>query len=241
MVQALCWLLPPSVLKNMILRWFGHDISPTASIGPTVVLNVGHVSIGAEVRISLFNVFRGLSNVILEDHVIIESWNWISAHPLFQEVDPKAGTLFVANHGKIGSRNYVDCSGTIVVREHARVGGNRCLLQTHQANQQSSQVGVGRITVGHHSVVGSCAVLLKGSFLPDQSMLAANSTMTHRTGIEGRRGLYAGTPAVWKRETGGAYFEGSAAYDITDAVADEPMGILAADVVERSSTSADSL
>jgi len=231
LLQLICWLLPPSALKNKLLSRFGHDVDPSASIGPTVLLNVSRIKIGAHVRISLFNVFRDLGNLHLEDFAIIESWNWISAHPLFQQSDKDAGTLFLGNHAKIGSRNYLDCSGTIIVREHARVGGNRCLLQTHQADQESSRVNVGRITIGHHSVVGSCAVLLKGAFLPDQSMLAANSTMTHRTAKEGKRGLYAGSPAAWKRDTGGAYFEGDAAYNITDTVADEPMGVLPEDLL----------
>lgn len=229
LIQLICWLLPPSVFKNRILTRFGHRISLSASIGPTIVWKVKRVDIGDDARLGLLNVFRGLTQVVLEERVIIESWNWISAHPVFQELDPEAGTFFMANHAKVGSRNYLDSSGTIIIREHARLGGNRCLLQTHQADQIHSRRNVGRITIGHHSVVGSCAVMLMGAFLPDQSMLAANSTMTHRSGQDKKRGLYVGSPATWKRETSGTYFEGSHAYYMTACHIEGPMGILVED------------
>jgi acetyltransferase-like isoleucine patch superfamily enzyme len=228
MLQTIVWLLPACLLKNIILRRFGHTISASANIGPAIVIRVGNFMIGDDARIGLLNVFRGLSTVRLDGHAVIESWNWISAHPAYQKVDPKAGTLFVGYGAKIGSRNYLDCSGTIVMRPYSHVGGNRCLLQTHEPEFVRYRQTVGRITVGRHSMVSSCAVMLKGAYLPDKSLLGANSTMTGAAGADGKPGLYAGSPAVWKRETHGEWFERTT-HQMDEHIVEGVMGILPED------------
>lgn len=228
MIQIFCWLLPASRLKNRLLRLFGHDIHPSSHIGPNLVVGVVKFEIGQDVAIGPFNVFRGLGLVRLSKYSIINSWNWISAHPIYQKVDRDAGTLFLGTCARIGSRNYLDSSGTIVVKAFSYVGGNKCLLQTHEPHFANDQQSVGRITVGHHSMVGSRAVLLKGAALPDESLLAANSTLVRGSG-NGRKGLYAGSPAVWKRDTEGDWFSRDT-YCMTGHIIDEPMGVLPDDL-----------
>jgi acetyltransferase-like isoleucine patch superfamily enzyme len=230
-LELVCWLMPPFALKNRLLARFGHDVASTARIGPTIAVDVMKFSIGEHVRIGLFNVFRGMSEVRMEDYAIVDSWNWISAHPSFQQLDPKAGTLFLGVRARIGSRCYVDCSGTVIIRAFAEVGGHRCLLQTHEIDYERKVQTAGRITVGHHSFVGSCAVMLKDSVLPDQSLLAANATMTRGSAVEEKRGLYAGSPAKWKRETTGDFFD-DVTYWTVDNVVDGAMGVSDEDVDE---------
>lgn len=228
--QSPFWLLPASSLKNRVLGLFGHQIAGTARIGPSIVVGVRHIKIGEYARIEIFNVFRGMSVVQLGDYAIVESWNWISAHPIYQHIDAGAGTFYMGFRAKLGSRNYLDCSGTIAIRPYGTVGGNRCLLQTHQPDFEHDRQTAGRITVGRHASIGSCAVLLKGAFLPDRSILAANSTLTADASRERRPGLYAGSPAKWKKELGGAWFERHS-YEMTDHVVDEPMGVTADDSI----------
>ena len=115
-----------------------------------------------------------------------------------------------------------------MIKAFSYVGGNKCLLQTHEPHFATDQQSVGRITVGHHSMVGSRAVLLKGAELPDESLLAANSTLV-RANKELRKGLYAGSPAVWKRETEGEWFSRNT-YTMGGHIIDEPMGILPGDL-----------
>lgn len=207
-IQALFWLLPPSRLKNAILRRFGHVIADSASIGPILVMNVRRFEIGDNVRINPGNVFKALSLVRLDAGAWIASWNWISAAPEFQLIDPGAGTLHMQDSAKVGSRNYLDCSGTIIVRQHGWVGGNRTFLQTHEPDLENMRQTAGRIVIGHHSLVHSCSVLLKGAYLPDQSVLETNSTLLPAPkDVEPRRGVYGGSPAKWLGETSGKWFE----------------------------------
>ncbi|MDQ1584210.1 MAG: hypothetical protein QOF36_2264 [Microbacteriaceae bacterium] len=227
MLESLCWLLPPSKLKNRLLRRFGHVISAEANVGVVIVIGVGRFELGRGSTINYFNVFRGLSTVRMEDHAEVGSFNWVSADREFQSIDPEAGTLFLGYCAKIGNRNYIDNSGTVVVREYGGIGGNRCLIQTHQPDYVNCRQAVGRVTVGHHSSVGSCAVMLKGAFLPDQSVLAANSTMTGQSSAERKSGLYGGTPAVWKRDMSGRYFDRIG--KVSERIVDARMGILEED------------
>ncbi|ULE33618.1 hypothetical protein [Mycobacterium sp. IDR2000157661] len=194
-----------------------------------MVRRVACLEIGDDARLGLFNVFSGLRMVHLDRYAVIESWNWVSANPAFRQVNPQAGTFFLGYSAKLGSRNYVDASGTVVLRDYAAVGGHRVFIQTHEPDFKLYLQRVGRITVGHHSLVGSCAVMLKDAYLPDQSLLAANSTMTSASARDRKRGLYAGSPAVWKRETIGRYFD-RLERSMTEFAVDGPMGVLEEDL-----------
>jgi acetyltransferase-like isoleucine patch superfamily enzyme len=227
-IQILLWLLPASRLKNRLLNRFGHDIDPSAHLGPNLVVGVRKFQIGANAAIGPFNVIRGMGLVRMSEYAIINSWNWISAHPIYQTIDCEAGTLFLGTCARIGSRNYLDSSGTIIVKAFAYVGGNKCVLQTHEPHFATDEQSVGRITVGHHSMVGTRAVLLKGAALPDKSLLAANSTLVSGKS-DGRPGLYAGSPAVWKRETEGDWFSRNT-YTMGGYLINEPMGVLPNDL-----------
>ncbi|MDT5091128.1 MAG: hypothetical protein QOH60_491 [Mycobacterium sp.] len=220
-LHILVWLLPPVALKNKLLRRFGHNVSPTASIGPVLVSGAGRFEIGDGARINPFNVFKSMGLVRLDEQALIASWNWISAAAEFQELDPQAGTLHMQRASKIGSRNYLDCSGTIIIRQYAWVGGNRTFLQTHEPDLVNERQTAGRIIVGHHSLVHSCCVLMKGAYLPDQSVLETNSTLL--AGEDRRRGVYAGTPAKWKADTEGKWFDRTTVV-IGDTIIDGPMG-----------------
>ena len=224
MLELLCWLLPASRLKNAILQRFGHQISATARIGPTVVLGIRRAEIGENVQILPFNVFKGLSLARLDDDAVIASWNWITAATEFQQIDPQAGTLHIKHAGKIGSRNYLDCSGTIILGPYCFVGGNRTYLQTHEPDFERERQTAGRIEIGDHSLVHSCAVVLKGARLPDRSVLEANSLlMATKNNEERRRGVYAGSPATWQGETHGAWFERTDLVMAADII-EGPMG-----------------
>lgn|GEM_PF-972312 len=200
LLELLVWLLPSGRPKNALLRRFGHRISANASIGPILVLNVRRFEIGQNVKVGPFNVFRGLSLVRLDNYVMINSWNWISAVSHFQDVNPKAGTLHMEYAAGITSRHYLDASGTIIMKPHSRLGGGRTYIQTHEPDFDNNLLRVGTVVIGYHSLVCTCAVMLAGAQLPDQSLLAANSTMLASRDGELRPGLYAGSPAIWRRE-----------------------------------------
>lgn len=220
-LELLCWLLPASRRKNSILRKFGHDISDEARIAPVIVAGVGRFEIGPNAQIWPFSVFKGLSLVRVAEFGLIKSWCWISAAREFQAVDPRAGTLDLEFGSGVGARSYLDCSGAIIVHPYANIGGNRAFVQTHEPDLVNERQTAGRVEIGHHSLIASCTVLLKGAYLPPQSVLAANSTLL--ASDERRSGVYAGSPATWKRPTTGHWFERTDHF-MTEHIVDAPMG-----------------
>jgi acetyltransferase-like isoleucine patch superfamily enzyme len=224
MLEFLSWLLPPSRLKNAILQRFGHSISPTASIGPIFVFGVDRFELGEDVRIWPFSVIKGLRLVRLDKEATIRAWNWISAAAEFREGDPQAGTLDLGYGSGVGARHLLDCSGAIILQPYANIGGGRSILQTVDFDSIHERQTAGRIVLGQHSLVGSRAALLKGAYLPDQSVLASNSVLYAPTTDEPQRqGLYAGAPATWRAETRGAWFDRIDPL-ITEHIIDGPMG-----------------
>lgn len=224
LLQTACWLLPASKRKNRILGRYGHQIPASARIAPNLVLGVKKFELGENCALGPFNTFKNNSLIHLEDEAGIGSFNWISAHPAYQELDAGAGTLVMGYGARIEGRNYFDCSGTIEIGAYSAVGGQRCTLQSHEPDMRAMVQTVGRITIGHHSLVGSNAVLLKGANLPPQSVLAAHATMLFRGQPNVESGVYAGTPAKRIGDIGGAWFERTK-IPITDIKIDGVVGV----------------
>lgn len=238
LLHALVWLLPASNIKNRLLRAFGHEIGASARLAPSIVIGLGRFRIGEQCSFGAFNVFKGTSLVYLEDEAGIASWNWISAAPAYQLIDPGAGSLIMFHGARIEGRNYLDCSGTIEVGAYSAIGGQRCLLQSHEPQFVGPRQRVGRIVIGHHSLVGSCSVLLKGAELPPQSVLAAHSTLIGRKLDDPKSGVYGGTPAKYLAPTQGEWFERSV-NAITDYAVDGVMGLApkpSVDEIDRAAT-----
>lgn len=230
LAEMLVWLLPPLRVKNRLLGLFGHTIHPTASIMPIIAIGVRRVKVGAGCKIGLLNTFRGLRLIELDDESLIESWTWISAHPIFQTLDDQAGTLYLGFGSKIGSRCYIDCSGTVVVRSYAALGGHRCVLQTHEPDLDAAEQTVGRITIGSRSLVSSLTVMLQGAFVPPNSVVGAHSTVLAGYDETSPSGLYVGSPAKYKRELTGAWFDRDFV-TMRDHRIDAQQGVLTADRV----------
>lgn len=218
------WLLPASGLKNRLLRNFGHEIAATARVGPTIVLGAGKFVIGNDCYFGPFNVFKHTSLVYLEDEAGIRAWNWISAAPAYQTLDPGAGSLVMLHGARIEGRNYLDCSGTIEIGAFSAIGGVRCLLQSHEPDLSAPKQVAGRVVVGHHCIVGSCAVMLKGAELPPQSVLAANSIMTGKRLDDPKPGVYGGCPAKYLAPASGKWFERTI-NPMTEVAIDGVMGL----------------
>lgn len=95
------------------------------------------------------------------------------------------GNLTIHAHGKVTSRHH---TAGLTVGEFASVAGHESYLVGAQ--------------VGARSFVGArCTVLAD---LPERSVLAAGSTHSESAS---RPGLWAGSPAAWKKPLSGAWFD----------------------------------
>lgn len=199
MIEMLVWLLPSSALKNKALRMLGHDIAPTAHIGPVLVLNVGRAVIGAGATIAALNSFRSLRLLRLGNGATMGSFNMVSAHPAYQALHTDVGSLIMGEGAALTSRHNVDCSGIVRIGDMAAVAGQRTTILTHEIDIVLNVQSAGQVVIGERSAVLTNCVVLKGATLPPQSLLTANSMLIRSRELNPAPGIYGGSPAQFIR------------------------------------------
>lgn len=199
MIELLVWLLPSSALKNKLLRMFGHDICPSARIGPVLALNVGCAVIGQGATIAALNIFRSLRLLKMGDGATLGSFNMISAHPAYQALHPDVGSLIMGDGAAITSRHNVDCSGIVRIGDMSAVAGQRTTILSHEIDITVNLQSAGQVTIGERSAVLTNCLLLKGAILPSYSLLTANSMLIRSRELNPAPGIYEGSPAQFIR------------------------------------------
>ena len=200
-LSLLVWLLPPHPIKNRLLRLLGNDLAADVRLGPTLVLGCGHFTVGDGAAISSFNLFRNLSRVELGPMTYIGGFNQFTAAPAYQKVHDWAGALVLGEQAVITNRHYFDASGRIELKPYAGIGGIRSIFQSHEIDLVENRTTVGVVEVGENAMTATKVLLLKGARIPAKSIVAAGSTVTAaREGDELKSGIYAGSPARWRKE-----------------------------------------
>ena len=116
----------------------------------------------------------------------------------------KGGQLEIESGVLIGAGSLISCHGKIKIGKGSMLA-EYCLL--HDNNHKFSLRGVpiadqgfnvGSISIGSNCWIGSRVTILMDAFMEDNVIVAASSTV--RKGVLRSNSLYAGTPAVFKKE-----------------------------------------
>jgi acetyltransferase-like isoleucine patch superfamily enzyme len=201
-LSLFAWLLPNSGFKLWALRSLGNHIGDGVVLEPNLVLNCGRFSIGDGARIRNFNAFRRLSSIELGPKSLIGQFNQFTAAADYQQYSSLVGKLMIGESALITSRHYVDCSGQVVLEPFSGIGGLKNVIQSHELDLVDNETEPGRIVLGKNSVTSTGCILLKDSYLPERSVLAAGSVLRRaKTGDNMPvSGLYGGVPARFIRE-----------------------------------------
>ncbi|AGB22636.1 hypothetical protein Mycsm_02290 [Mycobacterium sp. JS623] len=211
-LSLVAWLLPMSKFKIWLLRRIGNEIGENARLGPVLVISCGRFMLADDTVIFPMNLFRNLAAVKMGRGAIIGQLNQFTAAPLYQQVSDRAGFLSLGEQAAFTNRHYVDCSGQVLLRPYAVVGGVKTTVQTHQIDLKHNRIGVGKVVIDENAITVTHCVILMDAYLPPRSVLAAHSLlMKFRDDHEHKSGLYAGSPARfvhefdhfiwWNRET----------------------------------------
>ncbi|MEZ0342899.1 hypothetical protein ACAG25_23320 [Mycobacterium sp. pV006] len=197
LLSLVVWLLPHSRFKIWALRRLGNAIGDNVVIAPNVVLGCGPFELDDDVVMYKLNIFRNLAAVRLGPKAMIGSMNQITAAPGYQQFSRFVGMLILEEQGGITNRHYLDCSGQVVLRKYAAIGGVKSIFQSHEIDLSDDKTTVGRVILGERSISTTSVIMLKDSYLPARSVLAAGSLMgKQREGAELPESmLYAGVPA----------------------------------------------
>jgi acetyltransferase-like isoleucine patch superfamily enzyme len=201
-LSLIAWLLPSSGFKLWALRSLGNHIGHDVTLGPNLVLNCGPFSIADGAEILNFNMFRRLSSIELGPKSAIGNFNQFTAAPEYQRYSPLVGKLIVGEFGAFTNRHYVDCSGQVILRPFAAVGGLRNIILSHELDYAENTTEPGRVVLGEKAVATAGCILLKDSYLPERSVLAAGSVLPRaKEGVDMPiSALYGGAPARFIRE-----------------------------------------
>lgn len=207
LARALVWLLPPSAVKNSLVRALGSTVGRDVRLGPNLVLGPVRFALADGASIGSFNVFRALREVRLDTDAYIGNLNQITAVPAYRAHDPGFGLLHLSPGAGMTNRHYVDCSGRFVVGTFSMIAGVRSVFQTHELDLAENRARAGDIIVGERCFTGTGVQMLQNSYLPDRSLLASGSTRIRTAAGDPAGQLYAGTPAQARKDiTGWAWF-----------------------------------
>jgi acetyltransferase-like isoleucine patch superfamily enzyme len=201
-LSLIAWLLPSCGFKLWALRSLGNHIGHDVVLGPTVVLNCGRFLIADGAAINNFNIFKQLSSIELGLKSVIGNFNQFTAAVDYQRYSPLVGKLMIGESAVVVNRHYVDCSGQVILRPFSAVGGLKNIILSHELDYAENKTEPGRVVLGRNAVTTAGCILLKDSYLPERSVLAAGSVLPRaKEGVDmPASGLYGGAPARFIRE-----------------------------------------
>jgi acetyltransferase-like isoleucine patch superfamily enzyme len=109
-------------------------------------------------------------------------------------------------HSAITHRHLIDCTNEVRIGTHSTIAGWRTQILTHGIDLTLSHQTSRPVVIGSYCFVGTGSILLKGSRLPDRSVLSAGSVLLTQESEE--CALYSGVPAQKVRDLApdSAYF-----------------------------------
>ena len=169
------------------------------------------MKIGAYASIGHFNVIKGLEKFEIEEYTIIGSFNKITAVSLdnktiFPAQKDRYPALLMAKHSAIVSKHFFDCNDTISIGKYTTIAGAGSMFWTHGINVNLNKQETSPVKIGDYCLIAARIVAVKGSSLPDNCIVATNSTLYKAYGEPYM--LYSGVPAepVKKLDPNAGYF-----------------------------------
>lgn len=195
---AFSFVMPWPLRRRYLVRFFGFQIHPTASIGLSWILPTKLV-MGMHSRIDHLTLCKGLDVVELGDHAFIGRLNWISGFPSsnvahFQGDVDRRPRLVLGDHTAITNRHIIDCTNEISIGRFTTIAGFRSQFLTHSIDLQINEQRSHPICIGDYCFVGTGVVVLGGSILPNRCVLGAGAVLSKKYSEE--LTLYAGVPAA---------------------------------------------
>ena len=188
--------LPASRRKNGLLNRLGHQIHPTATIAPIVLLRVRKLRVGARTTIGFGNVLRGLRLAEFGEETEVGPRNDFRANPAHFKTAAEpdlVGVLKVGNVVFISKRHVIDCSGGVLIDDWSGLAGRGVFIYSHSYDPEFATMTCAPTRIGKNCMVAAMTTLAMGSTLPDASILAMGGVLM--PGAVKTYSIYGGVPA----------------------------------------------
>ncbi|MDT3404791.1 acyltransferase [Mucilaginibacter terrae] len=196
--KILTLILPWSLKRRALQKWFGYEIHPTAKLGLTWVFPHKLV-MGPGARIDHFTAAVHLDYIELGKNASIGRSNWITGFSThteskhFKHQTNRKTELILGEEAAITKNHHIDCTSAIHIGRFSTIAGYNSQLLTHSIDVFENRQDSASITIGEYCFVGTNVVVLGGATLPAYSVLGAKSLL-NRAYTETWM-LYAGVPA----------------------------------------------
>jgi hypothetical protein len=197
LLMALSVLLPWSLRRWVLQRWFGYQIDPTSRIGLSWVFP-RRLILAAHTRIGHLTVCKNLDLVHLREHASLGNLDWVTGFPPglsahFAHQPDRRPELHLGAHAAITHRHMIDCTNTVTIGAFTTFAGYQSQILSHSIDIAASRQTSAPVTIGEYCFVGTNCVLLGGAVLPDRCVLGAKSLLNKAFTEAGY--LYGGVPA----------------------------------------------
>ncbi len=198
LVSLAAMLLPWPLRRLVLVHVLGYSIHKRARIGFSVICPA-RLEMGEFALIGHLTVCRpGLELLHLGEGAIVGNLNWLGAvafknSPHFHDQPDRRPELIVHDYAAITNRHSFDCSDTVSIGRFTTFAGVRSIVLSHSIDLVTCKQRAQPVSIGEYCFVGTAAVVLPGTRLPDYSVLGANSLL-NKIYTEPYY-LYAGNPA----------------------------------------------
>jgi acetyltransferase-like isoleucine patch superfamily enzyme len=200
-------LFPWPLRRKLLIAIWKYDIHPTAKIGLSYIYP-DKLKMEENTRIGHFNVAIHLHSIQMKKDATISQRNWITGFPLhgkrfFEEFHDRKPQLIMGKDSAITKKHLVDCTDSVFIGEYTSVGGYGTQILSHSTSLEFNRQSCAPIHIGHHCFVGTRSIILPGSVLPDQSVLAAGAVLQKK--FTENFALYGGVPAKFVKKMDESY------------------------------------
>lgn len=195
-IQSFFLIFPWPIRRFLLNRLLGFHIDPSARVGLSI-LSCDRVYLDRSSRIGHLTVVKGLEELRLHPFARVGNLNWITGQVRsgrhFLEQTARRSILTVGTHAAITHRHLIDCTDVVTIGAFSTVAGWGSQILTHGIDVVESRQRCAPVSVGDYCFVGTRSILLKGSVLPQSSVLAPGAVLSRA--FDQSHTLYGGVPA----------------------------------------------
>nr|WP_314438950.1 hypothetical protein [uncultured Brevundimonas sp.] len=197
LIQLALMPLPWPLRRYFLSAILGYRIAPSARIRWSVVV-ADTVDLGPGAHIGSLTYVKGLTEFLIEKNGRLGNLNWVTGLPktsaaFFKDQPDRRPALVIRSNAAITHRHLIDCSDLVEIGEFTTFGGWGSQILTHSIDINESRQRSAPVRIGKYCFIGTRVVFLKGSVLPDNSILGAGSVLASAHSEPFR--LYSGVPA----------------------------------------------
>jgi len=191
-------IFPWFIRKKIYTKIFKYTILNNARIGLSWIY-VKKLHMEEYSYIGHLNVCKGIDSLKMGQHSFIGNLNWITGFPSdildslhFKTEKERKPQLILEKHSAITSRHIIDCTNTIIIGEFTTIAGLGSQILTHSIDVENSTQSSASVIIGKYCFIGTNCVFLKGSKVPDYSVVGAKTLVNKALNEE--YSLYGGVP-----------------------------------------------